>query len=65
MKIVFDSEEERDDFVGVLSVGVSCPGNVLLPEDDNCNSFHEDSDCYGCWLNAIKSISEVKPNDQG
>ena len=57
MKIVFDSEKE---FRGLACMLV----DNYCPKELNLNNFERDrcriENCYDCWIEALKSISEVK-----
>ena len=44
MKIIFDSEEQKKDFLRQLP----CPSKFGF--DDNC----ENNSCFNCWENAIE-----------
>ena len=48
MKIIFDSEEQKEKFIEVLSSG-GCPNEVGLNGFDNCSV-----NCGDCWERAIE-----------
>lgn len=60
MKIVFDSEEERNEFIDSMMENLNCPRHLMLPIDECV-----DTDCRGCWIKTVIIHGEVKPNGQG
>lgn len=52
MKIIFDSIEEKDEFIDYLVYTVICPNRIRLKE--TC-----DGQCRECWEDAVKEIAEV------
>ena len=63
MKIIFDSEVQRDIMARMLAnEGGGCPSSVGLEEPEQPRGCIS---CEVCWRDAIKVISEVIPNDQG
>lgn len=54
MKIIFDSEEQKEKFTALL-INAGCPGYLRLHE--NCDICPT---CEGCWEQAIEM--EVKEN---
>lgn len=53
MRIIFDSEEEKEDFIDKIKSKIACPDKIGLPR--GCKY----EDCFKCWEKAIES--EVKP----
>ena len=51
MKIVFDSEEQKEDFIFAMQTSAFCPKELQLKDDaEACKT----ADCSTCWLNAIE-----------
>lgn len=65
MKIVFDSEAERDDFAQNMGE-VTCPSQFGLKEDwCRCDWKVETNEkqmthCYDCWKDALDEVAEIK-----
>ena len=61
MKIVFDSEQERKEFLKRASDN-TCPRAILLHGLDGCepNTIQLARRCRECWEKALKDIAEVR-----
>ena len=53
MKIIFDSEEERNNVIRILEGTLDCPFRLGLRGSEDCSV-----DCYECWAKTINA--EVK-----
>lgn len=62
MRIIFESEEEKANFVEMMadSVEVPCPDSIgLIDERESCVGIS----CEDCWLSALEKSSEVKKGE--
>lgn len=50
MKIIFDSEEEKNKFFGDISMGI-CPSNLSTEYLNGKRCYRGDRDCAKCWEN--------------
>ncbi len=61
MKIIFDSEEQKDKFMDIVHEGFICPRELGL-EDARRNSTCLSTPCITCWENSGVEM-EVKDAD--
>lgn len=61
MKIIFDSEEEKEALLYGLINGF-CPSDLYLNDDYTCSKLGCHVDCEICWENCGIEV-EVKSND--
>lgn len=60
MRIIFDSEEQKEKFLKDMQTGVSCPGSYGLNRPDfRCSEMY----CSYCWSKAMEC--EVKESKDG
>lgn len=59
MKVIFDSEKEKEDFMEKMS-GYLCPRNLGLEELQRCDP---PIDCYECWEKAMEMEVKAEEND--
>ena len=52
MKIIFESEEEKNKFVKRMENEEICPSAMFLKEIENCKGYES---CSRCWEFAINS----------
>ncbi len=60
MKIVFDSEDQKETFLSLITLTALCPEDILLKNrkcDKLCDNFKE---CRNCWK---QSGLEMEVND--
>ena len=57
MKIIFDSEKQKKDFIQELADFCSCPRQFSLDECCDWKNYNA-TECLKCWENAIEC--EVK-----
>lgn len=62
MKIIFDSEQERYDFIQNMCNEGTCPNalNIGTQESDADGYYNSELDCRACIENRIDEISEVE-----
>lgn len=61
MKIIFDSEDQKEAIIKVLSEAQLCPSNIGLQDEDDFNVCFDGSHCTRCWKKAIEM--EVKEKE--
>lgn len=54
MKIIFDSEEQKEDSIKIL-----CPSRLGLPDERICGREH----CAQCWEDAIEIVKQGGVSD--
>lgn len=62
MKIIFDSEEEKVDFIKNLTDSGMCPRSIIMIDDAYIRRIGAcmSTPCLDCWKEATDSISEIK-----
>lgn len=64
MKIVFDSEQERQEFFTAARDSI-CPDAIGLHSLETCRPDNMQYECCGkCWEKALKDIVEVAGNSE-
>ncbi len=57
MKIIFDSQEEKDTFVASI-VSITCPNRVGIKKKCDARGLYSVRACRECWKKAVEM--EVK-----
>lgn len=60
MKMIFDSEEQKNGFLDDIGERMRCPGSYSLPQPKIVKCKYDT--CKECWENAIEI--EVKEDEQ-